>query len=112
MTIAPDKYYLSSSEYSLTLTQIIGGAANQHKHDFSNIPHRHNFSELVVVYQGVGEYWQNGIKNTVYAGNIFVVQGDIEHYFPDHDNLEFFNIIYDTFEPKFRIFAVLFVVGQ
>ena len=47
------------------------------EHDLTEIPHYHDFSELVVVVSGTGVHWVEGEEYAVRAGDVFLFQGEL-----------------------------------
>ena len=79
----------------IALRTIQGDRPVQHEGDLTDIRHTHDFSELIVITAGGGEHWINGIVYPVAAGDIFLIQGNTEHYFEKRHNLGMFNIMFD-----------------
>ena len=72
----------------------VRGTVLTHSHDYTGIPHWHDFSELVIVTSGSGVQNINGSSYQVSAGDVFVITGRTAHYFEDYRNLELVNIIF------------------
>ena len=79
----------------IALRTIQGNCQIHHKGDLTDIRHTHDFSELVIITSGGGEHCINGITYPVKAGDIFLIQGNTEHYFEKRYNLGMFNIMFD-----------------
>lgn len=79
----------------IALRTIQGNCQTQHEGDLTDIRHTHDFSELIIITSGGGEHWINGITYPVKAGDIFLIQGNTEHYFEKRYNLGMFNIMFD-----------------
>ena len=75
---------------------IRGDAAKQHEGDLTDIRHTHDFSELIIITSGGGKHWIDGDTYSVKAGDIFLIQGNTEHYFGDRYKLGMFNIMFDV----------------
>lgn len=80
----------------ITVISIHGDASPQHDGDLTDIKHFHDFAELVIITEGYGVHWIDGIDYPVAAGDVFVLQGRTEHYFRERHNLSLSNIMYDT----------------
>ncbi|MBO5668517.1 MAG: helix-turn-helix domain-containing protein [Lentisphaeria bacterium] len=79
----------------VALRTIQGDSPVQHEGDLTDIRHTHDFSELIIITGGGGDHWINGVSYPVSAGDIFLIQGNTEHYFKRRHNLEMFNIMFD-----------------
>lgn len=79
----------------VALRTIQGDHPVQHEGDLTDIRHTHDFSELIIITAGGGEHWINGETYSVRAGDIFLIQGNTEHYFEKRYKLGMFNIMFD-----------------
>ncbi|MBR2440798.1 MAG: helix-turn-helix domain-containing protein [Lentisphaeria bacterium] len=79
----------------IALRTIQGDYPVQHEGDLTDIRHTHDFSELIIITSGGGEHWINGDTYQVKAGDIFLIQGNTEHYFEKRYKLDMFNIMFD-----------------
>ena len=79
----------------IALRTIQGDLPVQHEGDLTDIRHTHDFSELIIITAGSGDHWINGVSYPVTAGDIFLIQGNSEHYFQKRHHLEMFNIMFD-----------------
>lgn len=73
----------------------------QHDVDFAS--HRHDFSELFVVVQGSGLHTVSSFEYPLKKGDIFVINGEIEHGFKDVDQLTVVNLMFDADTPFFEL---------
>ncbi len=71
-----------------------------HYHDFGL--HRHDYSELFLVLSGKGSHLVSTYVYPLKAGDIFVINGDIEHAFQDVKNLRIINLMFDAGSPFFE----------
>lgn len=79
----------------IALRTIQGDYPIQHEGDLTDIRHTHDFSELIIITAGGGKHWINGVTYPVKAGDIFLIQGNTEHYFEKRYKLGMFNIMFD-----------------
>jgi AraC-like DNA-binding protein len=79
----------------IALRTIQGEQSVHHEGDLTDVCHTHDFSELVIITAGGGEHCINGITYPVKAGDIFLIQGNTEHYFEKRYKLGMFNIMFD-----------------
>ncbi len=79
----------------IALRTISGDAPRQHTGDLTDTRHTHDFAELVVVTGGSGRHWINGDIYPVSTGDVFLIQGNTEHYFLDRHGLAMFNVMFD-----------------
>ena len=79
----------------IALRTIQGDEPIQHEGDLTDIRHTHDFSELIIITGGGGEHWINGAAYQVAAGDVFLIQGNTEHYFKKRHNLDMYNIMFD-----------------
>ena len=87
--------FFSKDGCPVALRTIQGDQPLQHEGDLSDIRHTHDFSELIIITAGGGEHWINGVTYPVTAGDIFLIQGNTEHYFEKRHNLGMYNIMFD-----------------
>lgn len=71
-----------------------------HSCDFA--PHRHDFSELFLVVSGTGKHQVAQQVYPLNAGDVFVINGDVEHGFTDVDSLNIINLMFDCDTPLFE----------
>ena len=79
----------------IALRTIQGDRRVQHEGDLTDIRHTHDFSELIIITAGGGTHWINGVTYPVIAGDIFLIQGNTEHYFEERHQLGMYNIMFD-----------------
>lgn len=84
----------------IALRTIQGDAAMQHEGDLTDLRHTHDFAELVIITHGGGRHWINGEEYKVSAGDVFLIQGNTEHYFLERHDLSMYNIMFDDFYLK------------
>ena len=92
--------YFSSSKYPINIYRVyIRDPKEQEnrKLDYTEKKHSHDFSELVIVTEGNGVHWVEGMEHVILAGDVFLVQGNQQHYFKQRNNLVFYNLM---FQPK------------
>ena len=95
----------------IALRTIQGDFPIQHEGDLTDIRHTHDFSELIIITAGGGEHWINGITYPVAAGDIFLIQGNTEHYFEKRHKLGMFNIMFDDSYLKEHLRSLRFLSG-
>jgi len=95
--VAGGIHYFDSSGFPLAVRRVRTDPAHtpSHPHDLTEVEHRHDFCELVVVTQGNAMHWLEQSDFPVTAGDVFLLQGQQRHYFHDRKNLELINIMYD-----------------
>ena len=84
----------------IALRTIQGDAREQHRGDLTDLRHTHDFAELIIITNGGGLHWINGVTYPVSAGDIFLIQGNTEHYFQERHDLGMYNIMFDDFYLK------------
>ena len=89
----PGEYYFSREIIPCAVVPVHGKALS-HEHNYTGIPHWHDFSELVIITAGSGRQNINGISYPVSAGDVFVIAGKTTHYFEEYANLEIVNILF------------------
>ncbi|ANQ19630.1 MULTISPECIES: helix-turn-helix domain-containing protein [Gammaproteobacteria] len=72
-----------------------------HNSDFA--PHKHDFSELFLVVSGSGKHTVAEYEYPLHKGDVFVINGDIEHGFRDVNRLNVINLMFDSQTPFFEI---------
>lgn len=90
----PKKYYFNLKDFPLAIRKVEGNRVS-HLHDYTGIPHYHNFSELVLITGGRGEQSVNGKFYPIVEGDIFIISGENVHYFTDYQNLRILNVMFD-----------------
>ncbi len=93
--IADRKLFFSGEGAPIALRVIRGDCGVQHDGDLTSIRHSHDFSELILITAGGGEHWIDGETYRVEAGDIFLIQGNTEHFFQARHKIEMFNIMFD-----------------
>ncbi|MBE6406492.1 MAG: helix-turn-helix domain-containing protein [Lentisphaerae bacterium] len=89
----PGDYYFKSGFVPVALRRVRGTVLT-HPHDYTGIPHWHDFSELVIITSGSGVQNINGTSYPVSVGDVFVITGKTAHFFEEYQNLELVNIIF------------------
>ncbi len=95
--IADRIHYFDPSGFPLGVRRVRTDPAHtpSHPHDLTEVEHRHDFCELVIVTQGNAMHWLERSDFPVTTGDVFLLQGQQSHYFHDRQNLELINIMYD-----------------
>ena len=89
----PGEYYFSREIVPCAVVKVHGNTLS-HEHNYTGIPHWHDFSELVILTAGTGMQNINGVSYPVSAGDVFVISGKTTHYFEEYRNLEIVNILF------------------
>lgn len=89
----PGEYYFSREIVPCAVVKVHGSALS-HEHNYTGIPHWHDFSELVIITAGSGRQNINGVSYPVSVGDVFVISGKTTHYFEEYRNLEIVNILF------------------
>ena len=89
----PGEYYFSRKIIPCAVIPVHGEALS-HEHNYTGIPHWHDFSELVIITAGSGRQNINGISYPVSAGDVFVIAGKTTHFFEEYSHLEIVNILF------------------
>lgn len=63
--------------------------------DFTNICHKHDHIELVIVHGGTAQHYFEGKEYPISAGDIFCILGKQQHYYHEMNNLQLINVMYD-----------------
>jgi AraC-like DNA-binding protein len=97
LAIADGIHYFGLTGFPLAIRRVCTGAGHtpSHPHDLTEVEHRHEFCEMVVVTRGGAMHWLEGKEFPVTAGDVFLLQGRQRHYFYDRQNLDLINIMYD-----------------
>jgi len=96
--LAAATYYFDSTGFPLAVHRVRTDPAHtpSHPHDLTEVEHRHDFCELVIVTQGKAMHRLERSDFPVTAGDVFLLQGRQSHHFHDRQNLELINIMYDS----------------
>ena len=96
-TIADGIHYFGISGFPVTVRRVHTDMAHtpSHPHDLTEVEHRHDFHELIIVSRGSAVHWLEGIEFPVTAGDVFLLQGHQRHYFHDRKDLDLINVMYD-----------------
>lgn len=92
--IADGKNYFPTGALPITVKEIKEERIPQHHLDFTEIKHRHDFCELVIITKGRGAQWIEGRDYQVMAGDVFFLQGKQTHFFRERDQLVHSNIMF------------------
>jgi AraC family L-rhamnose operon transcriptional activator RhaR len=84
----------------IAVRTIQGDASMQHEGDLTDLRHTHDFAELIIITKGWGKHWINGELYEVSAGDVFLIQGNSEHFFEERQGLSMYNIMFDEFYLK------------
>ena len=100
--LAKGENYFEDASYPITARHVLTGSSSEpsHEHDLTEVQHAHDFNELVLITGGTALHWLNGSEFPVVAGDIFLLQGQQDHYFHKRDRLEMINIMYDPQQIK------------
>jgi len=93
--VANRKDFFTPNGCPIAIRTIQGDRAMQHEGDLTDIRHTHDFAELIIITNGGGNHWINGTNYQVSAGDIFLIQGNSEHYFTHRYGLSMFNVMFD-----------------
>mgnify|MGYP002631807761 FL=1 len=95
--LAKGENYFEDASYPITARHVQTGSTSEpsHEHDLTEVQHAHDFNELVLITGGTAIHWLNGSEFPIVAGDIFLLQGQQDHYFHKRDRLEMINIMYD-----------------
>ena len=96
-TIADGIHYFGLTGFPLAVRRVRTDSEHtpSHPHDLTEIEHRHDFCELVLVTRGSAMHMLEGNMFPVTAGDVFLLQGRQRHYFYERKNLDLINIMYD-----------------
>lgn len=96
-SLADGNFYFNQNGFPITVLRSRTSAKRlpSHPHDLTEVPHRHDFCELVIITGGRGIQWLQGSEFPVAAGDVFLLQGRQQHYFHNRQNLEMTNVMYD-----------------
>jgi len=95
--LADGIYYFEPAGFPLAILRVQTDPkyTPSHPHDLTEVEHRHDFCELVIVTNGRAMHWLEGADFPVPAGDVFLLQGQQSHYFHDRKNLDLINVMYD-----------------
>ncbi len=71
-----------------------------HHHDFDL--HKHDYSELFLVVSGTGNHLVSSSVYSLNSGDIFVINGEVEHAFQDVEGLRIINLMFEANSPFFE----------
>ena len=95
----------------IALRTIRGDAAMQHEGDLTDVRHTHDFAELIFITRGGGRHWIDGETYPVSSGDVFLIQGNTEHYFQERHNLGMYNIMFDDIYLKAHLHSLRSMPG-
>lgn len=73
--------------------------------------HSHDFSELFLVVKGRGNHLVASHVYPLSTGDVFVINGDIEHAFQDVEQLEIINLMFESGTPFFETPSIRVLPG-
>jgi AraC-like DNA-binding protein len=90
-------HYFGPRGYPVTVRRVRGEPVDGQSHplDFTDRPHYHDFSELVIVAGGRGRHVLQAESFPVSGGDVFVLQGRQVHCFREREGLQLINVMYD-----------------
>lgn len=80
-----------------------------HCHDFPS--HSHDFSELFIVVKGTATHTVSSYHYPLTQGDVFVINGQVEHGFSDVDELVLMNLMFESQTPIFESPALKLLPG-
>lgn len=89
------EHYFGVNGFPVSIRRVPASMEPQHPHDLTSVPHYHDFSELVFITEGYGVQSVAGVDYNVRAGDIFLIQGFIEHYFKERNRISHINVMFD-----------------
>ena len=81
----------------------------KHCHDFPT--HSHDFSELFIVVKGTATHTVADYHYPLSQGDVFVINGQVEHGFSDVDELILINLMFESQSPLFETSALKLLPG-
>ncbi len=93
--MAQGDYYFGKGGFPIMVKQLGRSLELQHPHDLTAILHYHDFSELVIITRGQGMHHIDGVDYPVFAGDVFLIQGNIAHCFVERIEMEHYNVMFD-----------------
>ena len=96
-TIADGIHYFEPTGFPVAVRRVCTDDAHSpsHPHDLTEVEHRHDFCELVIVTRGQAFQCLENHDFPVTAGDVFLLQGRQSHYFHGRENLDLINVMYD-----------------
>jgi AraC-like DNA-binding protein len=90
------KNYFEKGKLPIHVARVNRALGESHEHDLTEIPHYHDFTEIIIILRGSSLHFVEGNEYLVSAGDIFVLQGYQSHSFKDASNIEIVNVMFDT----------------
>lgn len=96
-TVADGVHYFGLARFPLAVRRVQTDPAHtpSHPHDLTEVEHRHDFCELVIITRGSALQCLEDHEFPVTAGDVFLLQGQQSHRFHDRKDLELINVMYD-----------------
>jgi AraC-like DNA-binding protein len=91
------KNYFEEGKLPIHVARVNRALGESHDHDLTEVPHYHDFTEIIIILRGSSIHFVEGNEYSVSTGDIFVLQGYQLHSFKDASNVEIVNVM---FEPK------------
>ncbi|MFN8258169.1 MAG: AraC family transcriptional regulator [Bacteroidales bacterium] len=95
---AMGKNYFDKSKLPLFVARVNHSQGISHNFDLTEIPHYHDFTEIIIVLKGKALHLVENNEYQVSAGDIFVLQGYQAHSFKDASQIEIVNVMFDARE--------------
>ena len=89
--------YFTLPECPIAVVRVNSVMQAQHRRDYTLVPHRHDFSELVIITRGSGVQIIDELEFPVVSGDVFMLQGNSVHGFLRQQDIGMINIM---FNPK------------
>jgi AraC family L-rhamnose operon regulatory protein RhaS len=80
-------------------------------HDGAFHLHKHDFSELMIVLSGQAEHIVGSQRSMIKTGDVFVINGEVEHGFSNAHGLALYNLMFEVDRPYFETAAIRVLSG-
>jgi len=90
------KNYFEKGKLPIHVARVNRALGESHDHDLTEVPHYHDFTEIIIILRGSSLHFVEGNEYVVNAGDIFVLQGYQSHSFKDASNIEIVNVMFNS----------------
>lgn len=87
--------YFTIPECPIAVVRVDSVLQAQHRRDYTLVPHRHDFVELVIITCGSGIQIIDDLEFPVVSGDVFMLQGNSVHGFMRQQGVSMVNVMFD-----------------
>ena len=87
--------FFPATDFRLAVVSKNSGVGRYGWHDYTFVPHSHDFSEMVLVTGGQGVQNIDGVDFSLSQGDLFLLDDQTAHFFQKSENFSLLNLLFD-----------------